>query len=120
MGRHLNTEFTHDRLSLAELRDLRVEYATNKREHWGCDWDFYCRWFGCRPDDAMEHAEMNAIIEREIDVSETVLAGGIPWNLEFAGGPRYLAGSERWGVMLRGAPGSGYSFGVWLHEGFHP
>lgn len=110
MGR-LNTEFTHPRLSPAELADLLRDVSAGKNDHFSYDWDFYRKWFGYRPSDAPEHIEMSAIVVREIDVCSCVRAGGIPWNLAFAGEPQFWAGSDRWAIMVKAR---GYSFGVFL------
>lgn len=111
--RRLSLDFSHAPLARAELLDLREGWKSACLPY-SYDWPFYERWFGGRPSDAPEHMEMDAMVTRVIDVTETVLLGGIPWNLEFARAPEWLGGSGRWSIMLRGGPGSGYSYGVSL------
>lgn len=110
MGR-LRMDFEHERLSRGELLQLRADFAAQQHRY---DFQPFVKWFGYRPCDALEHAQMHALVFREMDVSETVLSGGIPWNLDFSEEPRYAAGSGKWCVMLRGAPGHALAFGVWI------
>jgi len=108
----LKLDFSHAPLNREELIDLLSGWVAASKP-FSYDWDFYKKWFGSRPYDAPEHIEMDAMVARTIDVSQTVLRGGIPWNLEFAS-DKINHWSNGRSVMLRAGPGSGYSFGVSL------
>ncbi len=80
------------------------------------DWRFYTKWFGRYPYDAPDHIEMDAMVERVLDVTETVLLGGIPWNLRFKGPPSRDGGGN-WSIMVIAS--KSYAFGARLH-GYKP
>jgi hypothetical protein len=112
----LHPEDFRGAISRDRFMELREDQRRLSGDHDWRYWDFYIKWFGRQPHGAPDHIDMDAMVERVIDVTETVLLGGIPWNLKFAGPPRQ-DGGKNWSIMVVAA--KGYSFGVRL-DGYKP